>query len=76
MKELKVDSENGLPRCFQWRGQRYQVQAVLERWKDSGRWWEGEAPKLFFRVRTDGGGLWEICRDTVHRKWYLYKIYD
>lgn len=48
----------------------------MERWKDTGRWWEGEAPKLFYRVETVGGGLWEIFLDTAEHRWYLYKIYD
>ncbi|MEW6447408.1 MAG: DUF6504 family protein [Bacillota bacterium] len=74
--ELKVVAENGVPRSFKWRGRRYAVRAVLERWKDTGRWWKGEAPKLFFRVETAGGGLWEIYLDTDQDRWFLYRIYD
>jgi hypothetical protein len=48
---------------------------VLERWRETGRWWEGEAPKLFFRVETTGG-LWEIYFDTARQTWHLYRVYD
>lgn len=75
-EELRVKLENGAPRFFWRRGRRHAVLQVLERWRDTGRWWEGEAPKLFFRLETAGGGLWEIYLDTAEDRWYLYKMYD
>lgn len=72
---LKVCSANGLPRFLWWRGRRHTVETVLERWRETGRWWEGEAPKLFFRVETTGG-LWGIYFDTARQTWHLYRIYD
>jgi len=74
--ELQVRVTGGLPRSFRWRGRRYTVRAVLERWKETGRWWEGEASKFFFRVETTGGGLWELYFDTGTRTWRLYRVYD
>lgn len=52
------------------------VRTVLERWKDTGRWWEGESVKLFFRVETADGGFWEIYLDTGTQMWHLYRVYD
>lgn len=75
-RRIRVDLRGGIPASFRWRGKAHAVRAVLERWKDVGRWWEGEAPKLFFRVETAGGGLWEIYLDTGSQSWFLYKIYD
>lgn len=76
-RRIRVSSEDGIsPGAFWWRGERYAVAAVLERWRDTGRWWEGEAPKLFFRLQTPEGGLWEIYLDTRDKTWYLYKVYD
>lgn len=75
-RRLLVRCKNGLPKFFWWRGQQYTVRAVLERWKDTGRWWEGERPKFFFRLQTSGGGLWEVYFDPAERAWFLYKIYD
>ncbi|TDA66946.1 MAG: hypothetical protein D9V47_11540 [Clostridia bacterium] len=76
-KRIQVNcNDGGPPGSFRWRGKKYAVAAVLERWRDTGRWWEGEAPKIFFRLQTPGGGLWEIYLDTGEAAWYLYKIYD
>jgi hypothetical protein len=71
-----VEFAHGLPRAFSWHGRRHVVLEVLERWRDTGRWWEGEAPRLFFRLETAGGGLWEIYRDEAQGTWHLYRIYD
>lgn len=73
---LLVRTENGMPRAFWHRGRRYLVVEVAERWRDTGRWWAGEAPKFFFRVTTAGGGLWEIYLDLSDRTWHLYRVYD
>jgi hypothetical protein len=68
---------SGRPRLLLWRGRRYPVEAVLERWRDVGRWWAGESPKLFFRLQTADGALWEICRDSgAASAWHLYRLYD
>ncbi|MGB9886993.1 MAG: DUF6504 family protein [Moorellales bacterium] len=75
-RPLRVQAEGGVPRAFWWRGRRYAVAEVLERWRDVGRWWEGEAPRVFFRLQTTGGGLWELYRELGENSWHLYKIYD
>lgn len=71
-----MELENGVPRFFWRRGRRYRVLQVLERWRDTGCWWAGEAAKLFWRLETVGGGLWEVYWDTEQDRWYLYRIYD
>jgi len=73
---VEVVAKDGVPCVFKWRGRRYLVRKVLEKWKDTGRWWEGEAAKLFFRVETAGGGLWEVYLDTARCEWQLYRVYD
>ncbi|RJX20100.1 MAG: hypothetical protein C4570_04365 [Ammonifex sp.] len=73
--KIKVGGKD-LPGSFSWRGKTYTVRAILEAWKDTGRWWEGEPPKLFFRVETADGGLWEVYLDTADESWHLYKVYD
>jgi len=75
-RPLRVQAEEGVPRAFWWRGRRYAVAGVLERWRDVGRWWEGEPPRSFFRLQTAGGGIWEIYLDLGENTWHLYKIYD
>lgn len=52
------------------------VLAVLDRWYDTGCWWEGESLKLFFRLEIEDLGVWEVYFDLGDRSWKLYKIYD
>jgi cell division septal protein FtsQ len=73
--KIKVVGKD-LPESFSWRGKTYTVRTVLETWKDTGRWWEGEPAKLFYRVETADNGLWEIYLDTAAQSWHLYKVYD
>lgn len=76
MHQLQVKASGNVPRSFSWRGKTYMIESIIERWKDTGRWWQDETPKYFFRVKTADGGLWEIYLDTGSRLWFLYKIYD
>jgi hypothetical protein len=50
------------------------VQAILEHWQDTGRWWAGESEKTFYRLVCKNGSVYEIFFDQQH--WYLYKTYD
>lgn len=75
-EEIEVVFCGGRPRSFRWRDRQYTIRTVLERWTDTGRWWEGERVKVFLRVAGTGGTLWEIYFDTATSTWHLYKIYD
>ena len=75
-EEIKVDLKGGRPCSFRWRGRHYPIRTILERWKDTGRWWEGEGTKVFLRAGGVHGALWEIYFDTARSAWYLYRVYD
>ncbi len=75
-EEIEVVSRGGRPVSFRWRGRRYAIRTILETWKDTGRWWEGEGTKVFLRAGGAGGALWEIYFDTAGATWHLYKVYD
>lgn len=64
---------------------------TAEVWKDTGRWWEGEGEKVFYRVEAAAGGapaghpagvppaggrLVELYFDRKAGKWFLYRVYD
>ncbi|MCG0278773.1 MAG: hypothetical protein L5656_09635 [Thermanaeromonas sp.] len=51
------------------------MREALDRWKDVGEWWDGEAPKLFVRLLTDSG-VWELYRDLTDGRWFFYRRYD
>lgn len=54
----------------------WKVERALEYWRDTGRWWDGESEKAFFRLRLETGGVREIYQDLGSGAWYLYKSYD
>lgn len=70
-----VCGPDGRPSRF-GRGKKNQerVRRVLDAWKETGRWWAGETEKIFYRVETETGGVYELYTDR--QDWYLYKIYD
>lgn len=57
-------------------GKELRVALILDRWYDTGCWWEGESSKLFFRLQLEEKKVWEIYQDLTDRCWHLYKIYD
>jgi len=73
--KIKVDVSSE-PTELYMRGQWSKVEEVLEVWRDTGCWWEGEEEKIFYRVALSKGGMVEIYRYVVGGKWFVYRIYD
>ena len=71
---VAADLARGCPRSFCWRCREYRIARVQDVWKETGRWWAGENEKVFYRVETETGGVYELYTDQ--ERWYLYKIYD
>ena len=46
----------------------------MDEWKETGRWWEGDQEKVFFRVLSPDGSIYEVY--SRERHWNLYKVYD
>ncbi|WP_054697283.1 DUF6504 family protein [Syntrophomonas palmitatica] len=76
-QDLRVECDrDGFPLALQIRGKIYPVRFILERWRDTGCWWEGESEKFFFRVQCANGVICELFQDLTSRNWFLYKVYD
>jgi DNA relaxase NicK len=52
------------------------VQNILDEWKDTGRWWDGEDEKVFYRLTGTGGAVYELCSDGRLNQWNLYRVLD
>ncbi len=83
IKEIQVRiDEEGNPRGFFHNGGYWRIREIIDTWRDTGQWWEGEAEKIFFRVtvlpvRGEGvPALCEIYADVDGDHWVLYLIYD
>ena len=67
-------NENGFPAKFFWKGRWFVVESMEDIWPYTGKWWEGESKKIYFRIYADGS-LFEILTDGSG-KWWLHKIYE
>lgn len=52
------------------------VEQILDRWADTGCWWESESEKIFYRLCCNKGKVYEVFQDLSSREWFLYKSYD
>jgi hypothetical protein len=64
------------PAMFEWRGKVYRVKDVQECWRLIGAWWDGEAEKTFFRIRTDKNGIYELGFDHGKEAWQVLRSED
>lgn len=71
-----IAGEDGEPRKLRWKGRWLKVAVILDRWYDTGCWWENEPPKLFYRLEIEDGTVLELFFDGAVQSWKLYKIYD
>jgi hypothetical protein len=65
-----------LPAAFEWRGVRYRIGDIQEIWRLVGAWWDGEGERTFFRIRTDKGGIYELCFDHKRSAWSMSGVQD
>ncbi|MGE5507212.1 MAG: DUF6504 family protein [Chitinophagales bacterium] len=64
---------------FRWRGRWRTIREVIDAWRETGAWWDGEPEKTFLLVRTDAAGLFELYytgQPGKEQAWQLYRIYD
>lgn len=64
------------PRRFFWIRHWVDVQSILEEWKDTGCWWDGETEKTFYRLAGSGGAVYELFADRKLNQWNLYRVLD
>lgn len=62
------------PVKFFWGKRWIYAEKVTDSWRVTGQWWAGETEKIFFRVQSREGRLYEIFNDG--KRWHLYRVYD
>jgi len=73
--EVMLD-KNGQPIRIWYLGRCSVIAEITEYWHDTGEWWVGEEPKMFYRLLTGDQSLWEIYQNLTTTRWHLYKVYD
>ena len=74
MIKLFILGENVISQLYIGR-KSFRVNAILEHWREAGRWWEGETEKDFYLLAISKG-QYIIYRDDMSKGWFLYKILD
>ena len=75
LERISVESYSGYklhesPRAFIFKGERYNVQEIIDRWYEGGL--KSEDPIIdYFRVRTDDGGEYLIRYDSYRDEWTM-----
>jgi len=69
-----VITEKEAPKRFFWFKRWVSVAKIMDTWKEIGRWWEEDQEKMFFRVLSVEGSIYEVYSEK--RRWSLYKVYD
>ncbi|HMK91593.1 MAG TPA: DUF6504 family protein [Thermoleophilia bacterium] len=60
------------PRAFVWRGRRWRVDRVLQRWSVDTGWWNERlrVDRRYLRV-VAAGRVFDLCYERRERRWYL-----
>lgn len=82
-KEVQVKvCKAGRPEGFFHNGRFWRINSLMEEWRDTGRWWDDEGEKVFFRVTARPVGdegpfaLCELFFEPQSDRWILYFVHD
>jgi hypothetical protein len=76
---VSVETEEGVPAVVTLPGARALRVAVVDFWRETGRYWEGEAEADFFRVEIrdrDHRGQFILYREVGTEAWRFYRAFD
>ncbi|HID94672.1 MAG TPA: hypothetical protein EYP53_01255 [Candidatus Latescibacteria bacterium] len=74
-RPLAVKLRGALPLRIAMGGGWLRVKAIVEHWRETGRWWEGETEKEFYQVETERGEF-ILYQDRSNKNWFLYRAMD
>ncbi|MDH7569794.1 MAG: hypothetical protein QHJ73_09440 [Armatimonadota bacterium] len=72
---LTVWLRGNVPYRLRWENRWARVQEILNAWRETGYWWEGEHEKDFYRLQCDTG-QYDIYRDRETNQWFLYRVWE
>ena len=63
------------PRAFVWRGRRWRVDRVVQRWSVDTGWWNERlrVDRRYLRVMA-GDRVFDLCYDRRERRWQLDRV--
>jgi hypothetical protein len=73
MRAVTVAVRDGLPVSFLYKQQQVRIREIADAWRETGRWWDGEAMCEFFLVVAESGSFL-LCRDLTAEEWYVKAV--
>jgi hypothetical protein len=49
---------------------------VVEEWLETGRWWQGESQRVFYRLLTEHQRVLEVSLEAATQRWTLERWLD
>ncbi|WP_425388164.1 DUF6504 family protein [Alicyclobacillus ferrooxydans] len=75
-REVSVVLSQGddTPASFLDGSEKHKITEVVDCWRESGEWWNGEPPRQIWRVFTDKNGFFDL--EQVGDAWSIYRVWD
>ncbi len=75
--EVAWNGDRAVPSAFRWRGRRYLLDALVQRWVVERYWWDPRrrVSRRCFRVLARGG-VYDLAYDRLERVWLLVGVLD
>jgi len=70
-----IEAQSGAPAQFYWSNRWNRVAGIVDSWRESGEWWDGEEEKSYYLVSLASGGCYELCREAPGQ-WVLSRVPD
>ena len=76
-QKVKVTTNiEGTPLSVTMTGKTKRVIRIYQQWHKAGRTCSQDAPKAYFRLKTTGGIIIDVYRDSTSNLWYLDRVYN
>lgn len=73
---ITVVTQKGQPLRFHFRARSVQVGRIVDCWRETGRWWEGEDEREFYRLADTHQTHYVISCTRATQEWTLHEVCD
>lgn len=73
MPPVTVITMDGKPGHFIWKRRKMSVSEIIDQWRETGRWWDGERARDFYLVNAPSGSFL-LMMDIETDSWYAKPV--
>ena len=71
---VRLSPSDETPIAFEDGQQSHTITQVMDCWRESGEWWNGEAPRQIWRMYTDKQAVFDL--EQIDDSWSIYRVWD